>query len=136
VVDLDLNPCQIVADAHRIEQILTNLLDNAVKYSPQGGELRVRLGPSDDGVLLQVHDDGIGLAAESVDAVFEPFGRAPNAARRHIPGMGLGLYICREIAQRHGGRIWAESSGEDRGTTFYLWLPRSAVPATPEPASA
>jgi signal transduction histidine kinase/HAMP domain-containing protein len=137
VLDLDVDPCPMVADAHRLEQILTNLLDNAVKYSPQGGELRVRLAPSDEGVLLQVHDDGIGLAADSVGAVFEPFGRAPNAARRHIPGMGLGLYICREIAERHGGRIWAESSGEDQGTTFFLWLPRSAVgAAAPESTPA
>jgi signal transduction histidine kinase len=70
-----------------------------------------------------------------MDAVFEPFGRAPNAARRHIPGMGLGLYICREIAQRHGGRIWAESAGEDQGTIFSLWLPLTVVAPEPAPAS-
>jgi signal transduction histidine kinase len=132
VVDLAVDPCPILADAHRIEQILMNLLDNAAKYSPHGGELRVQLASDQDGVLLQVRDHGIGLPPESVDTVFEPFGRAPNAARRHIPGMGLGLYICREIAQRHGGRIWAESGGEDQGTTFSLWLPL----ASPEPASA
>ncbi|HLH25328.1 MAG TPA: cache domain-containing protein [Chloroflexota bacterium] len=136
VVDLAVEPCTIVADAHRIEQILTNLLDNAAKYSPQGGQVHVRLLPSDGGVLVQVQDAGIGLPGESVDSVFEPFGRAPNAARRHIPGMGLGLYICREIAQRHGGRIWAESRGEDQGTTFSLWLPRAAVAAEAAPAPA
>jgi signal transduction histidine kinase len=135
VVDLVVNPCPVVADAHRIEQILTNLLDNAAKYSPQGGELRLSLTTSDGGVLLRVQDAGIGLPPESMDAVFEPFGRAPNAARRHIPGMGLGLYICREIAQRHGGRIWAESAGEDQGTIFSLWLPLTVVAPEPAPAS-
>ncbi len=130
VVDLAVNPCPLVADAHRIEQILTNLLENAAKYSPAGGEIRVRLAASEGGVVVQVQDAGIGLPPESVNAVFEPFGRAPNAARRHIPGMGLGLYICREIAQRHGGRIWADSGGEDQGTTFSLWLPRTEPTTT------
>ena len=78
-------------------------------------------------MLVQVVDQGIGLPADSAEAIFQPFGRAANAARRSLPGMGLGLYICRTIVERHGGRIWATSGGEDRGTTFGLWLPRSGA---------
>ena len=74
--------------------------------------------------------------AGAAEAIFEPFGRAPNAAERHIPGMGLGLYICREIAELHGGRIWAESAGEDRGTTFAIWLPFADSPLAPKPEPA
>jgi signal transduction histidine kinase len=70
-----------------------------------------------------VRDYGIGLSAGAEDTLFEPFGRAPNAAARNLPGLGLGLYICRRIAELHGGRIAAESEGEGLGTTFRLWLP-------------
>jgi signal transduction histidine kinase len=103
--------------------VFANLLSNAVKYSPNGGPITIVVRPEDDGVCLAVRDRGIGLPANSQTAIFEAFGRAENAARAHIQGLGLGLHICREIVQRHGGRIWAESDGEDRGTTITLWLP-------------
>jgi signal transduction histidine kinase len=70
-----------------------------------------------------VADEGIGLPDDSGDEIFEPFGRAANAVDRALPGMGLGLYICRSIVERHGGRLWAESPGEDQGTTVRLTLP-------------
>ena len=113
----------VLADPDRTEQILTNLLDNAAKYSPDGGTIAVTVEPGDGGVLLTVRDEGIGLPAGELESIFEPFQRAANAAHANLPGMGLGLYICRSIAERHGGRIWAESGGEGRGTTMRLWLP-------------
>jgi signal transduction histidine kinase len=61
-----------------------------------------------------------------MERIFEPFGRAANATRLNLPGMGLGLYICRQLAERHGGRLWAESRGEGGGTTMHLWLPSRA----------
>jgi PAS domain S-box-containing protein len=125
---LACDPCPIVADADRLEQVITNLLDNARKYSPQGESIDVELSSADSvqhggGVQLAVCDQGIGLPAGSVERIFEPFGRAQNATERNIPGLGLGLYISRQIVERHGGRLWAESVGEGRGTTFRLWLP-------------
>jgi signal transduction histidine kinase len=95
-----------------------------VKYSPEGQSIRVSLQQDGDGAVISVRDQGIGLPAGAADRIFEPFGRAENAVKRNLPGMGLGLYICRRIAELHGGRLWAESDGEDRGTILQLWLPR------------
>ena len=75
------------------------------------------------GVLIAVRDAGIGLPEGAVELIFEPFGRAPNAATSRLPGMGLGLFICRSIAERHGGGIRAESAGEGQGPTVTCWLP-------------
>jgi signal transduction histidine kinase len=71
-----------------------------------------------------VSDPGLGIPPEATRAIFEPFGRAVNAERLAIPGMGLGLYICRGIVERLGGRIWAESDGEEKGATVSISLPR------------
>jgi signal transduction histidine kinase len=115
---------ELVVDPDRVEQVLVNLLANALKYSPVGETVHVHLEQSADrGMQLSVRDGGIGLPAGTTEAIFEPFGRAPNAVQRSIPGMGLGLYICRQIVQSHGGRIWAESAGEGQGTTVSVWLP-------------
>lgn len=127
------DPCPVVADADRLDQVLANLLENAAKYSPDGGAIEVVLGQdgagedgAPPGAVLTVRDQGIGLPDGAAEAIFEPFGRAANAAHRQLPGLGLGLYICRNLVERHGGRIWAASPGEGRGTTFHLWLPLTA----------
>ncbi len=122
-VEVPGKPCPVMADAERIEQVLSNLLDNAAKYSPEGGEIRVTLRAQGESFVIQVEDPGIGLPAGTAETIFEPFERASNAAERHLPGMGLGLSICRSIAERHQGHIWAESAGEDRGTCMFLELP-------------
>jgi len=123
VLDVPDEPRAVTADAGRIEQVLVNLLDNAGKYSPDGGTIAVALRSEGGGCLVTVRDEGIGLPPGAAETIFQPFGRAPNAVARHLPGMGLGLYICRGIVERHGGRIWAESAGDGGGTTFCLWLP-------------
>jgi signal transduction histidine kinase len=123
-VDVPAQPIYASVDVGRLEQIITNLLSNAVKYSPAGGEVRLLLHGGEGGALIEVSDAGIGLPRENLETIFQPFGRAPNATRRSLPGMGLGLYICRTLVERQGGRIWATSGGENRGTTFGVWLPR------------
>jgi signal transduction histidine kinase len=115
--------CALVADPCRIEQIVTNLLENAVKYSPTGGTVRVAVRNQADGCLVEISDRGIGLPLGASELIFEPFGRARNSTARRMPGLGLGLYICRQIAEAHAGRIWADSPGENQGTTMSLWLP-------------
>jgi signal transduction histidine kinase len=124
IIELPDTPVEATVDVDRLEQVVTNLLSNAVKYSPTGGEVRLAMVAGDGGALVQVTDSGIGLPPDSLEAIFQPFGRAANATRRSLPGMGLGLYICRTLVERQGGRIWATSGGEDRGTTFGFWLPR------------
>ena len=111
------------ADPERIGQVLANLIDNAATYSPEGGVIRVALRAEGGGVAVEVADEGIGLPRGAEEVIFEPFGRAENALQRSLPGLGLGLNICRSIVERHGGRIWARSAGEDRGSTVGFWLP-------------
>lgn len=111
------------ADATRLEQILDNLLTNAVKYSPPGSAIDVVLETSADGEMVSVRDRGIGLPTGAEERIFEPFGRAENAVKGNVPGLGLGLYVSRRLAELHGGTLWAESAGENQGTTMRLWLP-------------
>ena len=123
----------LVADGDRIEQVIANLLDNAVKYSAVDDVIRVTVEPDDEGVRVIVQDQGIGLPPGGEEAIFRPFGRAANATARNLPGLGLGLYICRGIVERHGGTITAESGGDGRGTTIRVWLPITTNPV-PEQA--
>jgi signal transduction histidine kinase len=127
-------PLEVDVDPSRLEQVIDNLLSNAVKYSPTGGEIEVSLAPHSGGVELTVIDQGIGLPAGQAASIFEPFGRAPNAAAQQIPGLGLGLSICRQLVESHGGRIWASSRGEEQGTSLGVWLP--TPPPSPTTASA
>ena len=111
----------ITADAGRLEQVLVNLISNAAKYSERGSTIHVTAYPEEGGVRIEVRDQGIGLPPGAADQIFEPFGRATNA--QQLPGMGLGLYISRNIVLQHGGRMGAESEGVGRGTTVWFWLP-------------
>ena len=115
----------IVADRDHIEQVLNNLIANAVKYSPDGGEITVRVGEEAGQASLSVTDSGIGIPQEELEAVFGLFYRSPDRRARDVGGMGLGLYISRGIVDRHGGRIWAVSE-PGQGTTFQVRLPREA----------
>jgi two-component system, OmpR family, sensor kinase len=124
--DLPADAVPVEADTTRIEQILDNLLDNALKYSPQGGAVDVRLTCAERVARVSVADRGIGLPADALEQIFEPFGRATNAVVQNLPGLGLGLYVCRRIAELHGGRLTAHSDGENRGSRFDLELPLMA----------
>ncbi len=110
------------ADPQRIAQVLRNLLDNAVKYSPQGGLVVVRGEVREDEVVISVADQGVGIAPEHLNRLFEKFFRVESGLGRRVVGSGLGLPIAQTIVESHGGRIWAESQ-LGQGTTLYFTLP-------------
>lgn len=110
-------------DEQRLDQLLTNLIENAARYSPPEEPIQVRVRPERNGVTLEVEDRGIGIPAESLPNLFTPFFRAQNAAAYYAGGLGLGLSICREIVERHQGTIHASSDGPGKGTRFSVFLP-------------
>ena len=110
------------ADPRRIEQVLRNLLDNAVKYSPQEGLIVARGQVRQDEIVISIADQGVGIAPEHLNRLFEKFFRVKSGLGRHVVGSGLGLPIARTIVESHGGRIWAESQ-VGQGSTFYFTLP-------------
>ena len=115
----------VMADRERIEEVLLNLLDNAVKYSPRGARVRIKVRGrvTDDDVILSVADAGHGIPAREQQRIFERFQRVDNTAARRTQGAGLGLYICKAIVEAHGGRIWVKSE-LSQGSTFSFSLPR------------
>ena len=115
---------RITGDTMRIEQALTNLIGNSVKYSPSGGEVRVAVEERGDQVALVVADDGIGIPPEDLPTLARPFARGSRRART-FSGMGIGLYLARLVAEGHGGSIALASPGEDKGTTVTMTMPRS-----------
>jgi signal transduction histidine kinase len=112
---------EVRGDGERLRQVLTNLIDNAIKYSPAGAEIEVRAYPEDGRVLIDVSDSGPGIAKEDQKLIFEKFGRVTGAGATR-PGTGLGLFIARSIAEAHGGALDVESAPE-QGSTFTLELP-------------
>jgi len=117
----DLAP--LTADRDHLEQVMDNLVSNAIKFSPGGGDIDVRVRDHGETVVIGVHDPGVGIPAAQLEAVFGLFYQAEDPVSRRTGGMGLGLYISREIISRHGGRIWAESS-PGQGSTFLVALPK------------
>lgn len=120
------SPLPVSADRRRIEEVLQNLLDNAIKYSPEGGNIVVSAHPTASGagdrVVVAVKDEGRGIAPGEQGRVFERFYQGGHRLQRGHVGLGLGLYISREIVRRHGGEMWLESTPGE-GSTFYFSLP-------------
>jgi PAS domain S-box-containing protein len=118
----------IVGDRDRLEQVLGNLLENAIKYSPDGSEVFVDVQERGDQLVTSVSDRGIGIPNDELTQVFERFHRGRQVSSTNYGGLGLGLYIARQIVERHGGAIWVESK-EGTGTTFSFSLPVARVPS-------
>ena len=119
----------MTADRDHLEQVLDNLVTNAIKFSPDGGAINVSLHDAGESLILSVADPGVGIPDGQLDAIFGLFYQAEDPVSRRTGGMGLGLWISREIVTRHGGRIWAESRA-GRGSTFHVSLPRATVLAS------
>jgi signal transduction histidine kinase len=115
-------PLIIHGDELRLEQVVQNLIQNAIKYSPNGGAVTVRVERQGANACVAVSDQGIGIPAAALPQLFRRFFRAPNADSQHISGMGIGLYVVREIVQLHGGAIDVASQ-EGSGSTFTVHLP-------------
>ena len=123
----------VTVDPGRIEQVLVNLLSNAVKYSPRGGsiDMQIQAERAQHEVLITIRDWGMGIPKSQQAQIFGRFMRADNAQEAGISGTGLGLYMCRELVELHGGRIWFEST-EDAGSTFFITLPLISAASTNE----
>jgi PAS domain S-box-containing protein len=121
-VSVPNQPKVVTGDRDRLEQVLGNLLENAVKYSPEGSDVTVTVDDKGDALLTAVCDRGIGIPADELGQVFERFHRGRQVSSTNYGGLGLGLYITKQIIERHGGTIWVESK-EGQGTTFYFSLP-------------
>jgi signal transduction histidine kinase len=118
----------IQGDGPRLEQVLLNLLNNATKFTPNGGKITIRARRQDGGVVVEVEDDGIGIAKEKQDMLFKPYSRL-NADQQRHPGLGLGLALSKQVVELHGGKIWVESD-MGTGSRFYFFIPlRLAVTA-------
>jgi signal transduction histidine kinase len=122
LVDLPKAFPVVEADPGRIAQVLRNLLDNAIKYSPQGAMIVVRGQVRESEVVVSVADQGVGIAPQDLNRLFEKYFRAESGLGRHVVGSGLGLPIAQTIIESHGGRIWAESK-LGQGSTFYFTIP-------------
>ncbi len=116
---------RVLADPDRVAQVLTNLLGNALQYTPSGGQVTVRAWAVDGEVAVSVTDTGIGIPAEHLPHIFERFYRVDRSRARAGGGTGIGLTIARGLVELHGGRIWASSPGPGRGSTFTFTLPRA-----------
>jgi signal transduction histidine kinase len=124
--ELDPSAGSVLGDPACLQQVFTNILSNAVKFSREGGRVEVRLARRGDCVELTVSDHGCGISPEFLPYVFDPFRRGGDRSLNH-QGLGLGLAIARQIVERHGGEIHAESGGEGAGATFTIRLCRTGT---------
>jgi PAS domain S-box-containing protein len=120
---IEPNVGQVLGDAGRLQQVVWNLLSNAVKFTPQGGQVSIKLEQVENQAQVTVSDTGKGVTAEFLPYVFDYFRQADSATTRKFGGLGLGLAIVRQIVELHGGTVWVESPGEDQGATFVVRLP-------------
>ncbi len=116
-------PIPLQGDPDRIGRVIYNLLGNAAKFTPRGGDVALRVGLQGDHAIVSVKDSGPGMDPAQVSRLFQPFTQVHEPTATPDPGMGLGLFICKQIVELHGGKIWAESPGKGQGSTFAFSLP-------------
>jgi len=113
---------KVKIDKEKIKVVIQNLLENAVKYTEQGGKIKISLNNDEKNVIFKIEDSGVGIPKSQQDRIFTKFFRAENVTRMETDGTGLGLYTTKNIVQAHKGQIWFESE-ENKGTTFYFTIP-------------
>ena len=123
--DLDVLADEMVGDSARLQQIVNNLVSNAIKYSPPGGKIHISLTRQDNNAVIEISDTGIGIDPEMVSRIFERFEQGDSSSRRSFGGLGLGLTIARHLTELHGGNIAAHSEGLGKGAKFSVILPLS-----------
>ena len=129
------SPAWIDGDATRLEQIATNLISNALKYTPTEGRIGVRVGQDGSSAVLEVSDDGIGIGPDLLPRVFDLFVQGDQDLHRESGGLGIGLTLVRRLVELHGGTVQARSEGRDKGTTFTVRLPLASDPGGPAAAN-
>jgi PAS domain S-box-containing protein len=133
-IDVDAGALGVLGDRTRLQQVVWNLLSNAIKFTPKGGRIDVVLKGAISHVELSVRDTGIGIPAAFLPHVFDRFSQRDSSAARNFGGLGLGLAICKQLVELHGGTIRATSAGEGQGTTFIVTLPISLASAADDAA--
>jgi signal transduction histidine kinase len=133
-LDLQVEPLRMVGDADRLRQVMWNLLSNAVKFTPDGGDIFVRVERAGQSARISVRDSGKGIAPEFLPHVFEPFRQADASITRTSGGVGLGLALVRHLVEAHGGSVSVLSPGPRLGTTFEVTLPMQGVKGDAMPA--
>ncbi|MCC2959076.1 response regulator [Massilia sp. IC2-278] len=135
-IDVDLAPNWVDGDPTRLEQIATNLIDNALKYTPAGGSIAIRIGAEDEDVLLTVSDTGVGIAPDLLPHVFDVFVQGSISLDRAQGGLGIGLSLVRRLVELHGGSVSATSAGGGAGSAFTIRLPRAEPAQASTPGAA
>jgi len=135
-LDLGSEELRVHADPTRLEQIINNLLSNALKYTPSGGSIHIEARSDEQAAIIRVSDTGIGIAPEMLDRVFEPFAQVSSNSGHTRDGLGLGLAVARQLAEKHGGQIEVKSEGQERGSEFVLRLPRELKMKAPSGAQS
>ena len=123
--EIPSKPISLRVDGNKLGVVFINLLSNAIRFTPAGGKINLKVLEKEDQVLISIRDNGRGLPPEKLEKIFEGFYQVENHMTRRSGGLGVGLAIAREIVRLHGGKIWAESEGTDQGSTFYIRLPKN-----------
>ncbi|MEJ7806096.1 MAG: response regulator [Telluria sp.] len=131
LLNINMAPAWVDGDPTRLEQIATNLIDNALKYTPPGGAIDIAVFEQDDDIVLTVRDTGVGISEELIPHVFDVFVQASTTLDRSQGGLGIGLALVRRLVELHGGTVSAHSGGASAGSTFEIRLPRAAPAEAP-----